>query len=404
MGTPRLAQETSSLGPLRRRLEALQRRNLLRRLEPVEGSAEPWIAVGGRRLLNLSSNSYLGLATRPEIQEAAAQAARSYGCSAGASRLISGTHSLHEALEERLARFKGAQAALLYSSGYLANIGILPALVGAGDVVIGDELNHASIIDGCRLSRAEYGTYPHRDADALEAAFKRLEQRGHRGRRLVVTDTIFSMDGDLAPLPSLVELCERYGATLMVDEAHATGCLGPGGQGAVARFGLEQRVPVVMSTLSKAFGSLGAFVAGDELLRDYLINVSRSFIFTTALPPPVVAASLAALDVLEREPELSLRLQRHGDYLREGLRRLGFDTLSSETHIVPVRIGDAARTLEFAQRLRQEGVYAVAIRPPTVPPGASRVRASVMATHTQQDLEFALEAFGAAGRAVGLLM
>lgn len=387
---------------MRRRLEALEKRHLLRRTTVVERGMESWVDIAGHRLLNLSSNNALGLATHPEVIAATVHAAETYGCGAGASRLISGTQAIHEVLEERLARFKGTQSALLYNSGYTANLGIIPALVGPRDVVLGDELNHASIIDGCRLSRAELLTYPHRDVDVVESALRALDQRQHRGRRLVVTDSVFSMDGDLAPLTALSGLCERYGAVLMVDEAHATGCLGPGGRGAVAQYNLTGRVPVVMGTLSKALGSFGAFVVGEGVLRNYLLNVSRGFIFTTALPPPVVAATIAALDILEREPQRVLRLQENGSYLRQGLQRLGFNTMDSETQIVPVYVGDAGQALEMARLLQQAGVYAVAIRPPTVPVAKARIRASVMATHTREDLDFALDAFARAGRILGL--
>lgn len=388
---------------MHRRLEALQKRHLLRTLRPVESGAEAWLEVDGRRCLNLSSNNYLGLAGNPVVRSAAAAAAQEYGAGAGAARLIAGTSPLHEALELKLASFKGTEGALLYSSGYTANLGVIPSLVDEGDTVFGDELNHASIIDGVRLSGAAYVAYPHRDMDALEAMLKALTEKDHKGRRMVVTDTVFSMDGDLAPLPDLVAVCERYDAVLMVDDAHGTGCIGPAGKGAAAYFSVEDHVPVTMGTLSKALGGFGAFIAGDSLLRDYLMNTSRSFMFTTALPPAVIAASMAALEVLERESELPARLQENAGYLRDGLRRLGFDTLGSETQIIPVKVGDSQKTMEFAQRLREEGVFAVAIRPPTVPPNGSRIRASVMATHTRADLDLALNAFQKAGRALGLL-
>lgn len=387
--------------PFARRLEALRGRHLYRRLSQVSAGTEPWAEVDGRWLLNLSSNNYLGLARHPEVVAAAARAAETHGCGAGSSRLIAGTQDLHRALEERLAAFKGTESALLFNSGYTANVGVIPALTGPGDLVLGDELNHASLIDGCRLSRAEYRTFPHRDVAALE---EQLEgwTRGHGGRRLVVTDTVFSMDGDLAPLEEIASLCARFGALLMVDEAHATGCLGPGGRGLVAQLGLEEQVPVFMGTLSKALGSFGAFIAGERGLTEYLVNVARSFIFTTALPPMVVAASLAALEVLEREAHRVACLQENAAMFRAGLRDLGFDTLGSQTQIVPVLVGSAARALEMAAALRDEGVFVVAIRPPTVPSGRARIRASIMATHSPADLEWAVEAFGRVGRRLGV--
>ena len=389
---------------MRHRLLALEKRHLQRHLEPVNKGTEPWLEMSGHRLLNLSSNNYLGLATHPEVQSAAAKAALAEGCGAGSSRLIAGNSTLYHTLEKRLAQFKHVEATLVYTSGYSANVGVIPAMVGPGDVILGDELNHASIIDGCRLSRAEFLTYSHSNVGSLKSLMTTLDQQGHKGHRLVVTDTVFSMDGDIVLLPDLVDVCRQHNAILMVDEAHATGCIGPGGRGAVAHFGLEKSVPVAMSTLSKALGSFGAFVAGDALLREYLVNVSRSFIFTTALPPTVVAASLAALDILEQQPELVHQLQENGKYLRTGLQAMGFDTMASETHIMPIRVGDAAKTLEFSRRLRDQGVYAVAIRPPTVPPRSSRIRLSVMATHTREDLDFALSAFGKVGRSLNLIV
>lgn len=388
---------------MQHRLETLDKRHLLRRLQPVEDGASPWLTVEGRRCLNLSSNNYLGLAGHPEVKAAAAEAAEQYGCGAGASRLISGTHPLHEALERKLAELKGSEAALLFNSGYTANVGVIPTLVGDGDTVIGDALNHASIIDGCRLSQASYLTYQHRDMDALEGCLVAARESRPRGRRLVVTDTVFSMDGDLAPLPAIATLCERYEAALMIDEAHGTGCLGPGGRGAAALMGVADRVQVTMGTLSKALGSFGAFITGERLLTDYLLNTSRSFIFTTALPPPVVAASLAALQVAEQHTELAERLQENGRLLRDGLCRFGFDTLGSETHIVPVKVGDSQRALDLARLLRDAGVFVVPVRPPTVPMGGARVRCSVMAVHTRQDIDLALDAFDKAGKTLGLL-
>lgn len=383
-------------------LEALRQQHLYRQPITVESEQGPWVTVEGRSLLNLSSNNYLGLASHPELKAAAAKAALDEGVGSGASRLISGTMRLHRLLEERLAHFKVQEAALLFNSGYTANLGIVSALAGRGDMVFSDELNHASIIDACRLSRAEVKVFPHKDLTALEAMLVQACEVRPR-RILLVVDTVFSMDGDIAPLPDLVDLSERHGCVLIVDEAHATGLLGPGGRGAVAHFALAGRVPVQMGTLSKAFGSFGAYVCGSRQLVDYLVNLSRPLIFTTALPPPVLAASLAALDIVERDDSLVQRLIRNARRLRQGLERLGLDTMGSETQIVPVRVGDNARALEMMRLLKEQRVLAVAIRPPTVPAGTARIRSNVMATHTEADIDLALEAFRNAGRAVGLI-
>jgi 8-amino-7-oxononanoate synthase len=388
---------------MQRRLEDIQQHHLFRQLTPLSYNTSPWLTLEGRTLLNLSSNNYLGLADHPRLKEAAVAAISDYGCGAGASRLITGTTFLHERLEQRLAAFKGCEQTLLFGSGYLANIGVITALVGAGDVVLSDEFNHASIIDGCRLSRAERRIYPHRDIAVLTHHLKELEQAGHAGTRLVVTDSIFSMDGDSAPLAEMAGLCERYNALLMVDEAHATGCLGPGGRGLAAQVGLDTESVISINTLSKGFGVSGAFVSGSGLLKEFLINVARSFIFTTALPPADVAACLAALDILQEDPEMPMRLQRKAAVFRSGLQQLGFSTLDSETQIIPLLIGDEAQALHMAEALREQGLYAVAIRPPTVPQGEARIRFSVMLSHTEEDLSFALHVIEKVGRAVGLI-
>lgn len=388
---------------IQRRLETIRSRHLLRQLTPLAHGAAPWIDIDGRKLLNLSSNNYLGLADHPQMQEAAIAAIRAYGCGAGASRLITGTTPLHIQVEQRLAAFKKSERALLFTSGYHANMGVITSLVGHGDVVFSDELNHASIIDGCRLSGAERRIYPHNNTEALAQQLEELERAGHKGTRLVVTDSVFSMDGDLAPLAEIAVLCRRYAALLVVDEAHATGCIGPGGRGLVAQLGLEDEVTASINTLSKAFGTIGAFVTCGSMVQEFLINVARPFIFTTALPPADLAASLAALDILEADPDLPARLQHKANFFRAGLYRLGFQTMDSETQIIPLLIGDATRALHMAERLRQYGVYAVAIRPPTVPVGSARLRFSVMASHTEDDLTFALEGIERAGRELGMV-
>ncbi|WP_297160528.1 8-amino-7-oxononanoate synthase [Thermogemmatispora sp.] len=398
-----MMQESRPLDFMRERLKALREAQLYRRLRPELGSGEPWLERDGRRLLNLSSNNYLGLATHPALKAAARQASERYGCGAGSSRLIAGSSDLHAELERRLARFKRSESALLFNSGYVANVGVITALVGPGDLILSDALNHASIIDGCRLSRATCTVYPHNDSAAVARLLAEARSSGRYRRILVVTDSVFSMDGDIAPLEELIALSHRYGALLLVDEAHATGCLGPGGRGLLATVASDYEGIIAIGTLSKALGSFGAFVTGPVLLTDYLINVARPFIFTTALPPPVIAASLAALTVLEEQPMLVERLQANAAYLRRGLQALGFDTLTSSTHIVPVLVGEAGQALKMAERLQERGVLAVAIRPPTVPAGMARIRASVMAVHERSDLDFALEAFADVGRELGLL-
>lgn len=384
-------------------LDRIRTKGLFRQLRPLDSAQGAWVQVGGRRVLNMCSNNYLGLAGHPRVVSAGEKALREWGAGSGASRLICGTLSLHQALERRIASFKGTEAALVYTSGYTANVGIISALVGQDDLVFSDELNHASLIDGCRLSRATTVVFPHNDLNALERKLKLACERSGKVRRLIVVDGVFSMDGDVAPLAALVDLSERYDCMLMLDEAHAVGALGPGGRGLAASLGLEKRVPVLMGTLSKALGGFGGYAAGTAELSDFLTNTSRSFIFATALPPASVACAIAALDVLYECPELPARLQRNGDFLRNKLRAAGFDTLNSETQIIPVVIGDAARTVEMSRLLLERGILATAIRPPTVPDGTSRVRVAVMAMHTAQDLELAAEAFEEAGRELGVI-
>jgi len=376
----------------------LKEKGLYRSLRVIRSEQGPWVELEGRRVLNLCSNNYLGMASHPRLKEAAAQAAYRYGCGSGASRLICGNMALHEILERRLATFKNTEAALVYNSGYTANLGIISSIVGRGDFVFSDELNHASIIDGCRLSRAKITVFPHNDMVALEKKLSLACNTHPEVQRLIVVDGVFSMDGDLSPLPELVRLADKYHALLMVDEAHATGALGPGGRGAVAYFGLEGKVPIIMGTLGKALGGFGAFVAGSHELIEYLINTSRSFIFTTALPPPVIASALVSLDILEEGSPLVEKLQDNACYMREKLKELGYNILNSQTQIMPVIIGEASLVCEFSRLLLKEGILATAIRPPTVPEGISRIRVTVMATHTPEDLHFSLGAFEKIGR------
>jgi 8-amino-7-oxononanoate synthase len=380
-------------------LARLEAAGLRRSLRPIGGPPETEVLLDGRAVLLLSSNNYLGLATHPALRAAARDAVERWGCSAGSSRLIAGHTELHASVERRLAAFKGTEAALLFPSGYQANVGAIVALVGPGDRVFSDALNHASIIDGCRLSRAEVRVYPHGDLGTLEAL---LRDAPSNGRRLIVSDSVFSMDGDRAPLPALVALADQYHSFLMVDEAHATGVFGERGAGLVEAHGLEGRVAVQMGTLSKALGGMGAYVAGSRGLVDLLVNRARSFIYTTGLAPASVAAAGAALDVVGAEPERRKALARNAAHLRAGLTALGF-RVPGDTHILPVLVGDNRRTVAFADALLADGVLVQAIRPPTVPAGTARLRVTPMAIHTRTQLDRALDAFAAAARATGAL-
>jgi 8-amino-7-oxononanoate synthase len=379
------------------RLEELRDRGLHRQLRLVSGPQGPRVMLDGRSVLLLCSNNYLGLADHPRVREAAAEAAMQWGAGAGASRLISGNMEPHRRLEARLAEFKGYDAALLFGSGYLANTGTIAALAGAGEVVFSDELNHASIVDGCRLSRAETFVYRHGDLEHLAWG---LEQAGGRGS-LVVTDGVFSMDGDIAPLPQLLELARRHGCRLMVDEAHATGAVGPGGRGSVAAAGLSGEVDLVVGTLGKALGSYGAYACAGAETIDFLVNAARPFVFSTAPPPPSVAAATAALELVSADRVG--RLQANATAFRAALATEGLDGGPSRTQIVPIEVGDAEPTMELCERLLVDGVFAQGIRPPTVPEGSSRLRFTVMAGHEAGELERAAKLVGAAVRELGLL-
>lgn len=379
------------------RLQELQELGLRRRTRVISGPQGPHVLLDGHPVLLLCSNNYLGLADHPRVREAAADAARRWGAGAGASRLVSGTMTIHRRLEERLAAFKEREAALLFGSGYLANAGVIAALARDGDVVFSDELNHASIVDGCRLSRAQVFVYRHADTEHLRWGIHRAQGRG----ALVVTDSVFSMDGDVAPLEEIVELARRHRLRVAVDEAHGTGALGPGGRGALAEAGLEQEVDVIVGTLGKALGSYGAFVACDRTMARYLVNVARTFIFSTAPPPPAVAAALAALELLEHRPELVARLSANAAALREELRAQGLQTGASRTQIVPLIVGEAALASEICERALAEGVFAQAIRPPTVPHMTSRLRLAAMAAHNEQELRRAARVLAAVARAAG---
>ena len=381
------------------RLEELRDRGLRRRLRLVDGPQGPRVLLDGKPVLLLCSNDYLGFANHPEVRGAAATAAERWGAGAGASRLISGNMTPHRRLERRLAAFKGHESALLFGSGYLANTGTIPALAPAGSVVFSDELNHASIIDGCRLARAETFVYRHRDVEHLAWGLRKARRRA----ALIATDGVFSMDGDVAPLAELLELARRHKARLMVDEAHATGAIGPGGRGTVAAAGLSGEVDVVVGTLGKALGSYGAYVCAGAETVDFLVNTARPFIFSTAPPPPAVGAALAALEVLESEPELVDRLQANATTLRAALAAESLDAGGSRTQIVPIAVGEAETAMELCERALAHGVFAQGIRPPTVPEGSSRLRLTVMATHQREELARAAREIGAAAREIGLL-
>ncbi|MBI3811840.1 MAG: 8-amino-7-oxononanoate synthase [Nitrospirae bacterium] len=372
----------------------------LRRVEPDPQGRSGRLMIEGRSVILLASNNYLGLSDHPRVKAAAAAAVRRYGFGSGASRLISGNAPPYEALEERIARFKQTEAALVFSTGYMANLGTLSCLIPSEGLLIADRLCHASLIDGCRASGCRFRVYDHGDTDQLD---RLLAKRPANQPAVIVTDGVFSMDGDIAPLPALVEIARRHGAIVFVDDAHAMGIIGKEGRGTVEHFGLEPRSVIQMGTLGKALGCFGAYVAGSRLLIDYLINKAKTFIYTTALPPAVTAAALAAFDVMEEEPEIRKNLWRNRNYYAEGLKSLGFDIMNSETPIIPIMVGDSRSAVIFSERLLENGIFAPAIRPPTVPKGTSRIRTTVMAVHSRDDLDYVLETLGKIGRSMGMI-
>ena len=381
-------------------LAQLDARHLLRRLRLTESAPGPVVTIEERPVILMAANDYLGLATHPALKQAAIDAVVRFGVGSGASRLISGTLPPHAALETALARFKGTEASLVFGSGYLANIGLIPALAGTGDLILADRLCHASLIDGCRLSGANFRVFRHRDLAHLEQL---LSGRKARRPTLIVTDGVFSMDGDLAPLPDLIALAERHDARLLVDDAHGTGVMGKTGRGTLEHFGVESRLPFQMGTLSKALGGSGAYVAGPSPLIQYLVNHARSFIYTTAPPPAAAAAARAALDVIRNEPERRTRLWTNRQRGVEGLVGLGYRIADTASPIVPVLIGQADQALRLAERLLQLGVFAPAIRPPTVPEGTSRIRTTLSSEHRPEHLDQALAAFRQAGQELRLI-
>ncbi len=369
-------------------LNHLEYKGLLRIFKGMEGPQGPRITIGGRDVVNLTSNNFLGLANHPRLKEALTESADLWGVGSGGSRLVCGTMKPHLDLEERIASFKGTESSLLFSTGYHANIGIITSMAGRGDIILSDRSNHASIVDACLLSRAKIRRYPHLNTEALETMLR--DSAGYR-RRIIVTEGVFSMDGDVAPLMEISRLAKRYDSILIVDDAHGTGVLGRRGSGTVEHLEVDAADIIQMGTLGKAVGTFGAFAAGKREVMDYLANKARTFIYTTALPPSICSSSIAALDIIEKEPEMREELNKRSTYIRKALEDSGFHTLSGTSHIIPVIIGEPKKTIEVGNRLLKEGVYIQPIRPPTVPEGTGRLRITPMATHKWSDLEYAVE-------------
>jgi glycine C-acetyltransferase/8-amino-7-oxononanoate synthase len=387
-------------------MERLKAQGLYRTLRKISSPVDAAVTLNGREAILLSSNNYLGLANHPDLKKAAVAVLQEYGSGAGASRLISGNLQIHEELEQRIARFKKCEAAILFSTGYMANIGTIASLAGWNDLILSDELNHASIVDGCRLSKAETKIYPHKDVAALEKILDRvLERHGQGGYNniFLISDGIFSMDGDIAPLPALLEIADRYNALLILDDAHGTGVLGKNGGGTSEYFDIAENQRLVqVGTFSKALGSLGGYVAGPEIIIDFLRNNARSFIYSTALPPSVSASSIAALDVLENDRTLLQSLRANIAGFNKGLTEMGY-AVESQTPIIPIITGAADLTMKFADALLKKGILAPGIRPPTVPDNKSRIRVSLMATHTKDQIERALSVFEEEGKLMGII-
>ena len=388
------------LGYLSTELQALRDQGLYRRLRVLDGEQKACTSIDGRSVVNLSSNNYLGLTTHPRLRERALEAVRAFGVGSGSVRTIAGTMRIHMELERKLAEFKRTEAAVVFQSGFTANAGTVSSILGRDAVIVSDELNHASIIDGARLSRAAIKVFPHRDV----AAARRIVQEIPRGTRtLIITDGVFSMDGDLGAVPELCDLADECGGIMMVDDAHASGVLGSHGRGTVDHFGMHGRVDVQVGTLSKAIGALGGYVAGSRALIEFLHHRARPFLFSTSHPPSVAATCLAAIEVLEQEPELIERLWENTRFFKAGLQALGFDTGVSESPITPVIVGEGARAMALSDRLFEKGVFAQGIGFPTVPQGKARVRTIVTATHSRDELQFALDAFKAVGTDLGVI-
>lgn len=382
-------------------LNALQEQGLLTNIREIDSPQGAWLKIDGRRVLNLCSNNYLGLANHPRLVAATKEAIDRYGVGPGAVRTIAGTMSIHTQLEERLAQFKGVEATVVLQSGFTANLATIASVVGKGDAIFSDRLNHASIIDGCRLSGAKIIAYDHNSPESLEAVIS--ENKAQYNRLLVVTDGVFSMDGDIAPLDKITEVAKRHGAIMMVDDAHGEGVVGRGGRGIVDHFGLHGQVDIEVGTLSKAFGVMGGIVAGSASLIRWIKQRGRPFLFSSALTVPDAAACLAAVELLEESTELVDRLWENGNYFKEGMNQLGFNTGQSQTPITPVILGEAPLAQQFSRRLFEENIFATAIAFPTVPRGTARIRVMPSAAHSREDLDIALDTFGRVGKELGVV-
>lgn len=382
-------------------LDALREQGLFNVIRTIDGPQGAWFVVDGKRVLNLCSNNYLGFANNPRLKEAAKAAIDRYGVGPGAVRTIAGTQTIHLELEKKLAEFKHAQACIVLQAGFTANLAVIPTITGEGDLIFSDELNHASIIDGCRLSKARVIRYAHNDVEDLRKKIE--ESKGSARRMLIVTDGVFSMDGDIAPLPEIVEVADEFGAMVMVDDAHGEGVLGDSGRGIVNYFGLEGKVEIEVGTLSKAFGVMGGYVTGPEVLISYLKQRGRPFLFSTGLTPADTAAAIAAVDVLLESDELVKKLWSNARYFQDGLKKAGFDTGKTQTPITPVMLGDEKVASQFSKELFARGIFAQSISYPTVPRGKARIRCMLSAAHEKHDLDFALEKFTEVGKELGVL-
>ncbi len=385
---------------LQSELEIIKQRHLQRTLQSFATGNDPHAIINGQPYLLFSSNNYLGLATDPRLKHKAIEAVEQFGVGSGGARLTTGNTVIHEQLEKEIASFKGTEASLVFSSGYLMNIGVIAGLMSEGDVIFSDALNHASIIDGCRLSKAKTIVYQHADMADLE---EKLKQYPNANKKLIVTDGIFSMDGDIAPLPQIVQLAKTYDAYVMVDDAHATGVIGKNGGGTAAYFGLQADVHITVGTLSKAVGAEGGFVATSQLLVEYLRNKARTFIFQTSLSPAVIQAAREGIRLIQKENERQQQLERNGQFLRSGLKKAGFTLADSSTPIIAIIIGAAEKAVAFSEHVKKKGMFIPAIRPPTVQEGSSRLRMTVMATHTSEQLQYALETIIEIGKKLAVI-